>query len=389
MAEIVINTNTTWNEDKFFYNDDILVTDGAILTIDSHNKVNSPDTMIEIWCKRLIIDEGARISADGKGYPGGYGKQDGFGPGGGPYGANYGRGSAGGSYGGKGGKGTEDNYTAPSPRDAYGTQLYANQQGSGGGGAHDYYSTDYKNWGGHGGGAIGIHCSELIVNGVISANGTNGSKANRSGGGGGAGGGIHISAFVVRGTGLIQAKGGDGATASRTDGGGGGGGRISVYCDKLFSPDFDVSGGEHGAILAQDGTIYLPLCLSLSQRYFIVNSSGFDSITFNFYKCKNWSEESTHGGDINWHDLLDMNNIFDDVSHTEREQGSTSYKKVFFANESFVPLSNIKGYISQLTPALNDEIYICASGTNTDTVAEASGYTFVQPSSLSDLDGRV
>ena len=93
------------------------------------------------------------------------------------------------------------------------------QQGSGGGG-YGTFST-----GGTGGGFVELELTSggaLQVNGMISANGGNGSGI---GGGGGSGGSIYLSAGTIYGSGSITANGGSGAL---NIGGGGGGGYISL-----------------------------------------------------------------------------------------------------------------------------------------------------------------
>jgi hypothetical protein len=92
------------------------------------------------------------------------------------------------------------------------------QFGGSGGGGDSPFST-----GGNGGGMIQISAkaATLQINGMISANGGNGSGI---GGGGGSGGAIYLTANSIIGTGSITANGGNGAPY----GGGGGGGCIAL-----------------------------------------------------------------------------------------------------------------------------------------------------------------
>jgi len=78
-------------------------------------------------------------------------------------------------------------------------------------------------------------------------------------------------------------------------------------------------------------------------------------------------------------------NIFDDVTNTERESGDTEYRKIYIMNHNAEKWSAVKGWISQFTPAANDEISI-ALGTNFDTQLDAATYTFVQPDSKAHAD---
>jgi len=109
---------------------------------------------------------------------------------------------------------------------------------------------------------------------------------------------------------------------------------------------------------------------------------GPDNIKY--YKCASWAEGDTHGGDIDKDSPLASGEIFDDITDQEREQGDTDYRKIYIANEALCPWPGTKAWIVQNTPAPNDQIYISASGTNSDTVAQASGYEFVQPSGPND-----
>jgi hypothetical protein len=124
-----------------------------------------------------------------------------------------------------------------------------------GGGNYSPYSL-----GGAGGGAFRLSVTGLLQNdGVISANGGNGSGL---GGGGGAGGSIWITAGTLAGSGSITANGGSGAGSV---GGGGGGGRIAIYptADQLTGAISAYGGG--GAYVGGAGTIYVQTNSQTSQ----------------------------------------------------------------------------------------------------------------------------
>lgn len=77
---------------------------------------------------------------------------------------------------------------------------------------------------GYGGGAFRLDVQDSIdINGILSANGGDGTGS----GGGGSGGSIYVSSPVIRGSGAITARGGNGAG----DGGGGSGGRVTLKHD--------------------------------------------------------------------------------------------------------------------------------------------------------------
>jgi hypothetical protein len=155
-----------------------------------------------------IIQPGGRMSAD----LAGFGPGQGNGAGRFAQGTNYPCGGAGhGGFGagvagapGEGGI-PYDNATEPA------------LPGSGGGGETPYST------GGAGGGVFRLMVAGLLQNdGVISANGGNGSGF---GGGGGSGGTVWIAAGTFSGAGLVAANGGSGAAL----GGGGAGGCVAIY----------------------------------------------------------------------------------------------------------------------------------------------------------------
>gem|GEM_PF-6366148 len=199
-----------------------------------------------ITAQNLTIEEGAKIDATGKGYPGGNINSTGQGPGGGGY-CSAGGDGCGGGYGGYGGS----SISCSCGGSSYGSLTQPTSFGSGGGGSSDES-------GGYGGGAIFINVSDtLIVNGSIIANGeTPYSDGDSYVPGGGSGGSIWIITKNFIGNGTITAKGGDRGSGPN-EGGGGSGGRIAIYyVNKDFYGDIDVSGG-YGYENGSKGTIYL------------------------------------------------------------------------------------------------------------------------------------
>jgi len=95
-----------------------------------------------------------------------------------------------------------------------------------------------------GGGVIDITAAEIVLYGMIRANGQNGHTSY----GGGAGGAVHIAADSISGMGSIEARGGRGGSHS------GGGGRISLHVEDMSAHTGSVraDGYSGGA-----GTIYL------------------------------------------------------------------------------------------------------------------------------------
>lgn len=216
---------TNWNS--------ILTVDGA-LTVRTGGVVKAsgrfpnagPSNNIYIVCGTLTIDPGGSIQADAQGFRGGYSYYDntlgmyiesdsrGHGPGGGTNNLSGGGGSAGGGYGGRGGPNSQG---VPGG----GTYGSSNAPVDPGSGAGVHIGGD----GGHGGGAIRIECrGSLLLDGRISANGSNCSGGNQRGGGG-SGGSVYITCRRFDGVGVLAATGGSGFT----EGGGGGGGRVAVW----------------------------------------------------------------------------------------------------------------------------------------------------------------
>jgi hypothetical protein len=215
----------------------VLITSNSWLVVS-----NFPGSATEIILSSATIQAGGGITADSRGYAAGSGSGSGRGSGVSP---NYPCSGAG--HGGNGGNigniGAKDFIAGGT---AYDSQTTPSMAGSGGGS----YST--SSLGGTGGGALSITVSGLLqIDGIISANGGNGSGL---GGGGGSGGGIELIAGTLTGAGAIRANGGDGAGAI---GGGGAGGCIAIYpTTNLFTGTISAVGGG-GASWGGAGSIYM------------------------------------------------------------------------------------------------------------------------------------
>jgi hypothetical protein len=182
------------------------------------------------------VEAGGAINANGIGYGGGYGPGSGHSAGNLASGSGAGYGGLGGSSSNAAGGGTYGSFTQPpSP-------------GSGGG-------FGYGGVGGAGGGLIQITAvGNFIVDGIICANGANGTNSRS---GGGSGGGITLtSGAALIGTGSITANGGNGEPAHS---GGGGGGRILLaYVSSEFTGPMTAYGGT-GVNIGGAGTVYTTL----------------------------------------------------------------------------------------------------------------------------------
>ncbi|MFZ2777675.1 MAG: fibronectin type III domain-containing protein, partial [Candidatus Moraniibacteriota bacterium] len=234
----IISSNTTITSDQTYAN--LWVTNNAVLTVDSINKAGGAGQIVLTVTGDLIIDVGASINADGKGYAGGT-TGNGSGTGGGAGGAGgccgVTSGGAGGGYGGAGGR----TYVY-SGGTTYGSATAPIDLGSGGGAL-----SSFSLLGGAGGGALKIVAAgEVILNGSILANGIDGGNNGSYSGGGGSGGSVWLQAGNLTGSGSINTNGGSAVNASVFAGGGGGGGRIAIY--PVTSDTFT------GSITASPGT---------------------------------------------------------------------------------------------------------------------------------------
>ncbi len=180
----------------------------------------------------VLVEAGGSINVDGKGYGAGQGP---------------GKGSSVGSPLSGGGAGHGGNGGYGAGLDGIGA-VYENSQmpvdkGSGGGFG--------SGLGGAGGGAIKLVVGgALLVDGVISADG---SDALNDRSGGGSGGSIWLVSQALAGSGVITANGGSGELPQ---GGGGGGGRISIQAAiNVFSGQTSAAGG-NGYAYGGAGTIY-------------------------------------------------------------------------------------------------------------------------------------
>lgn len=210
-VELVITNDTTLPGGTYTY-DAIRVQAGATLTLQSDAAAGLGATL---KVGDLQVEAGGAIRANGKGF----GQNAGSGAG--PQG-NYRVGGGGGGHAGYGGGGT-GSYGSVGGGGTYGSALEPSGFGSGGG--------SYGNAaGGTGGGLITIEATGTVtIDGVISANGTNGGvDSYYYAAGGGSGGTIVVIGAAVLGTGTIQAIGGNGGMASYAQGGGGSGGRIMI-----------------------------------------------------------------------------------------------------------------------------------------------------------------
>ncbi len=216
-GNVVISTPTTWSSGVYNLTS---LTVSATLTLQGATTINAAN---------VTVEGGGSISADGQGYPGANcntppNNPAGGGPGGGPFNCN--NNGNGGSY---GGLGTGPNTSSVA---TYGSSLAPTDLGSGGSGGYQVYPAGNPT-GGNGGGAIRlIVTGTLTNNGIVSANGGNGTAYYLGGvAGSGSGGSVYVTTGTLAGSGVFQANGGTTTVPGNppTTALAGGGGRVAIY----------------------------------------------------------------------------------------------------------------------------------------------------------------
>ena len=210
------------------------------------------------------VQAGGGIIADGAGYAAGSG------PGAGTFVSTpIGGVGGGGGYGGCGAAGG-----APPGYSAYGGSTYSSltaPRAFGSGGGSDPTNGPVR--GSAGGGVVRLSVTgALLLDGRISANG---SDAASQGAGGGSGGSVWVTAGSLSGTGAISANGG----AGNELGGGGGGGCVSFqYGASTFSGDISAYGGG-GYAWGGAGTVYMKADSQISGPVLVDNGGNYGANT--------------------------------------------------------------------------------------------------------------
>ena len=234
--------NVYFRRGGFLVAGDSLMVNGT-MRIDEYGQLTHYDatlnyeTLLDLTVGTLEITSTGSINVDGRGYLGGKGGGNGCRGRtvGNADGSTY---RSGGSYGGLVGS-----YSGGIPNSVYGSLTDPEGLGSGGscGGNND-------NAGGDGGGWVEINATQVMVDGVITANGTNGTGVQA---GSGSGGTIYITTSTLSGAGAIRANGGGYEV-------GGGGGRVAVnYDTSTFTGQATASGGDGNYADGQNGSVLL------------------------------------------------------------------------------------------------------------------------------------
>jgi hypothetical protein len=207
----------------------------------------SPLNPIRLTCTSFNLAAGATVSADAMGFASGEG------PGAGGLATNDGGGAGHAGFGGRGYIGLPTNNGTPGA--SYGSFAAPVDAGSGGGASSP--SGVGTAGAGTGGGIIRIIATSATINGVITANASDGTSSWYDSGGG-SGGSIWITTNNLSGSGEIRANGGSGAHAYSTGGAGGGsGGRVALVVNNTSSFNGSLAAlGGLGTTSGAAGTIY-------------------------------------------------------------------------------------------------------------------------------------
>lgn len=105
---------------------------------------------------------------------------------------------------------------------------------------------------------------------------------------------------------------------------------------------------------------------------------GVDVLEVKLFRALTNNDLSANGGRESYNEILSgvMNNVFPNVSHSERVAGTTRYRKIFLRNtddEQFF-LFNSRFWVDKIS--LADDYYRIAVGTPTDTQGDIGAYDF-------------
>ena len=106
-----------------------------------------------------------------------------------------------------------------------------------------------------------------------------------------------------------------------------------------------------------------------------------------WYKCLTWTEGTSHGGAVNTSAPITNatpENIFDNISDSERVNGVTDYRKIFQRNENDDTYPGVVAWMESNTPLESTHITILAGGSKSkqsvDSDALSGTFTFTNGS---------
>ncbi|MBF0584045.1 MAG: hypothetical protein HQL80_07400 [Magnetococcales bacterium] len=107
-----------------------------------------------------------------------------------------------------------------------------------------------------------------------------------------------------------------------------------------------------------------------------------------WYKSSSVNDTASNGGTLSANECLDgvKNNVWPDVSQSERVAGSVKYRKTFIkvANDDDLALINPCIFVETATPG--DDSIVLLPGSQTDTQAQVVGYTRFYGAAALDVD---
>lgn len=243
--------------DKIEVNQTVSVTENSVITHFDATTNYLPG--LDITANMIVVASNSAINVDDRGYLGGQRTGNPINEGrtlGNAAGSSV---RSGGSYGGLGG------VNGGTPNLIYGDLKNPVELGSGGSSRFDSFSP-----GGDGGGRIKLTAANLTVDGVVSANGANGSGFNS---GSGSGGSILLNVNAMNGSGTVQANGGAFEVA-------GGGGRVAVNYTTLGmdTAQFRALGGDGSTADGGHGTVFFK-SVAQTNGHLIVDGFGFATVS--------------------------------------------------------------------------------------------------------------
>jgi len=352
IRDLTINGDVTFSAQNaeyyiFTVNRNTVIGENVDITLLSSYSDNTNGTGVLLNLHNdVILPASSSINADGQGYRGGTNSDsDGDGPG---RSTSYGGGnSAGGGAGhaSNGGSGSRPGGTY------YGNQFTPVTLGSGGG--YGIGPGTHQCNGGAGGGAIKISTDgELVINGTLTANGSN---ATCEHGGGGSGGSIYLISRLFSGAGSISAHGGSVPTNDAPRGGGGSGGLVAIYfseSNNWTGTPINIANSASGGVGANNGGDGSIVINQASPGYIVNLSESLESVRSSDWKTSLKQPENAIAGiaDVGIYDnvsdqrIAKFNLFFNGVRDFNNVAGSSNLdsKKAFFHIDG--GFENIDGY---------------------------------------------
>ena len=250
-AGTLLLDNTTWSlsnlDQEVTIEGDLILQNGAMVTTRNAQASSQSIYALRIMVNGAVtIDSTSSIDLSGKGYP----ANEWSGP-------DFSQNTRAGCHG-----GIRNNTSSDCSYGRYERVRFAGSAGY-----------QYGSGNGNGGGLLELVATELVVDGVIRANGSNGGRWDNSQAPG-AGGGIHLEVGTFSGAGSIEVLGGSNSYSSSYSSAAGG--RISLYTsNNQFSGTFETASGSSGRVSGA-GTVFIKDPLE-TYGHLIVDNNGLNA----------------------------------------------------------------------------------------------------------------